>query len=158
VLVILGLGSNQGDSLQILEDALTDLERVLSDLKHSSVYKTAPLHVLDQAWFYNTAVSGYYNGEPLELLEALHRIEAAHGRNRKKERRYGERTLDIDILLFGDHIVQLPQLEIPHPRLRKRRFALEPLLELVPGAQDPASGELYRDICNTLTEQEIQKQ
>jgi 2-amino-4-hydroxy-6-hydroxymethyldihydropteridine diphosphokinase len=158
-LVVLGLGSNQGDSLRILERAVTALGELLTDLRQASVYKTAPLHVLDQAWFFNTAAAGFFRGEPEYLLEALHRIEAAHGRDRKKERRFGERPLDIDILLFGDRIISLgPLLEVPHPRLRERRFALEPLLELLPDAKDPASGESYRDICNTLTTQEIQKE
>jgi 2-amino-4-hydroxy-6-hydroxymethyldihydropteridine diphosphokinase len=101
--------------------------------------------------FLNTAVSGCYDGGPWELLDEIHRIEAAYGRDRSRERRWGERTLDIDILLFGGLVVaEGPGLEIPHPRLHERRFALEPLLELSPDARDPRTGRYFREICAEL--------
>jgi 2-amino-4-hydroxy-6-hydroxymethyldihydropteridine diphosphokinase len=96
--------------------------------------------------FLNTAVSGYYRGGPRDLLAEIHRLEAAYGRDRSRERRWGERTLDIDILLFGDLVMEGPELEIPHPRLHERRFALEPLLELCPEAADPRTGRYFKDI------------
>jgi 2-amino-4-hydroxy-6-hydroxymethyldihydropteridine diphosphokinase len=150
-LVVLGLGSNKGDSRAILEGAVAELGALLSDLSRASIRETVPLHVPDQPMFLNTAVSGHCALEPLPLLEALHAIEAAHGRERKKERRWGERTLDIDILLYGDQLIALPPvLEIPHPRLNERAFALEPLIELFPEARDPRTGLLYRDILKAL--------
>ncbi|MDR2079111.1 MAG: 2-amino-4-hydroxy-6-hydroxymethyldihydropteridine diphosphokinase, partial [Treponema sp.] len=69
---------------------------------------------------------------------------------------WGERTLDIDILLFGERVVSEPDLEIPHPRLRERRFALTPLLELVPDAADPLTGTSYRVILEALPDQGVQ--
>jgi 2-amino-4-hydroxy-6-hydroxymethyldihydropteridine diphosphokinase len=155
-LVVLGLGSNQGDSLQILEKAVELLGTILESLRQASIYETAPLHVTDQPRFLNTAVAGEYNKEPLSLLSAIHEVEASFGRDRSRERRWGERTLDIDILLFGDRIITNdPALEIPHPRLKERRFALEPLLELCPEAIDPASGIQFSEICRALPEQGI---
>jgi 2-amino-4-hydroxy-6-hydroxymethyldihydropteridine diphosphokinase len=150
-LVVLGLGSNQGDSPAILAGALEGLDKLLGDMKAAAIIETEPLYVPDQPRFLNTAVSGLWNFSPRELLEAVHGIEAAYGRDRSRERRWGERTLDIDILLFGDQLVsEPPLLEIPHPRLRERRFALEPLLELLPEARDPVTARLFRDILAEL--------
>jgi 2-amino-4-hydroxy-6-hydroxymethyldihydropteridine diphosphokinase len=115
-------------------------------------------HVTDQPKFLNTAVAGECSKDPLSLLSAIHEIETSFGRNRSKERRWGERTLDIDILLFGNQIITNdPALEIPHPRLKERRFALEPLLELCPEAIDPASSIHYSEICRVLPEQGMRR-
>jgi 2-amino-4-hydroxy-6-hydroxymethyldihydropteridine diphosphokinase len=119
--------------------------------------------VTDQPPFLNTALAGRCDCEPPVLLEILRRIEAVHGRDRPNERRWGERTLDIDILLFGDRVVYLPPprpgapplLEIPHPRLKERRFALEPLLELLPEARDPVTGESLSSVLAALPPQGI---
>ncbi|AEF83401.1 2-amino-4-hydroxy-6-hydroxymethyldihydropteridine diphosphokinase [Leadbettera azotonutricia] len=157
-LVVLGLGSNQGDSLRILEKAVEVLGIILGSLRQASIYETVPLHVTDQPKFFNTAVAGEYSKEPWALLSEIHKVEASFGRDRSKERRWGERTLDIDILLFGDQIIaNHPLLEVPHPRLKERRFALEPLLELCPDAIDPASGIQYSGICRALPEQGIRR-
>ncbi|GHT64164.1 2-amino-4-hydroxy-6-hydroxymethyldihydropteridine diphosphokinase [Spirochaetia bacterium] len=161
VLTVLGLGSNRGDSIygdppNILRDAITALRGLLEDLREASVFQSEPLHVTDQSRFFNTAVSGFYLGEALKLLDSIHKIEASFGRDRSRERRWGERTLDIDILLFGDQIISLPPLlEIPHPRLRERCFALLPLLELLPGALDPLTGISYQSILDGLPDQGI---
>lgn len=158
--VVLGLGSNLGDSRRIVLDALESLKSVLSDLRCASLYETAPLHVVDQNHFINTAAAGFFPGPPnaasaFKLLERIHEIEALFGRDRKQERRWGERFLDIDILLFGDLILNEPELNIPHPRLKERRFALEPLLELFPDAVEPGSGLSYRKICDSLPDQGV---
>ena len=159
-LVVLGLGSNLGDSRRIILNAVKALEEILSELRMASLYETKPLHVVDQGRFVNTAVTGLYSGgEDLcsarELLSAIHGIEARFGRDRARERRWGERFLDIDILLFGNLICKEYDLEIPHARLKERRFALEPLLELLPGALEPGTGLSYRDICNALPKQGV---
>jgi 2-amino-4-hydroxy-6-hydroxymethyldihydropteridine diphosphokinase len=149
-LVVLGLGSNRpgayGGPRAILEKAMADLEKILSSPRQASIRETEPLHVKDQPAFLNTAVAGFCALTPEDLLAEINRIEAFYGRDRAKERRWGERTLDIDILLYGDMVVRRPRLEIPHPRLTERLFALDPLLELLPEACDPVSGRLYRDI------------
>ena len=162
-LVILGLGSNLGDKSGILRDAVRELEVVLADLRRASVYETKPLYVEDQEVFLNTAVSGFYDGEPWQLLVRIHEIERRFGRDRGAERRWGERRLDIDILTFGDLHGVFPldenksALTIPHQRLHERRFALQPLLELSPFALDPVSGVSYRSICDALPDQGVKR-
>ena len=156
-MVILGLGSNKGDSVRIILNAAEALGEILTDIKLASLYETAPLHVTDQARFINTAVSGLYSRTPAELLSRVNETEARFGRDRSRERRWGERSLDIDILLFGDLIVNEPYLRIPHAMLKERRFALEPLLELFPDAAEPGAGILYRKYCDALPDQGVVK-
>jgi 2-amino-4-hydroxy-6-hydroxymethyldihydropteridine diphosphokinase len=152
VLVVLGLGSNRGDSPALLAGALEKLGGLLGHMRAARIIETEPQYVRDQPRFLNTAVCGYWDRSPRELLEALQRIEAAFGRDRSRDRRWGERTLDIDILLFGDLVLaQGPELEIPHPRLRERPFALGPLVELLPEARDPVTGRPYREILAEIT-------
>jgi 2-amino-4-hydroxy-6-hydroxymethyldihydropteridine diphosphokinase len=155
-LIVLGLGSNNGDSRLILKDAIAALSAKIRQLRSASVYKTAPMYVLDQPDFFNTAVSGYFDGSAFELLAFVNEIEADFGRNRSLEQRFGMRTLDIDILLFGDEIInQPPKLIIPHERLKERAFALVPLLELLPEAVDSKTGISYKKILSSLPNQGI---
>ena len=143
------------DCVSILDKAVSALGLILSGIERASLYKTEPLHVKDQNPFLNTAVSGFYKNEPEELLNQIHQIEAEYGRDRSRERRWGERSLDIDILLFGNLSLNIPNLVIPHLRLEERRFALEPLLELWPKAASPITGIQYREICDKLPEQGV---
>ena len=156
-LVALGLGSNLGDSRRLILEAIKALEELLSELRTASFYETEPLYVTDQARFINTVVTGFFSVSPGELMQCINDIESRLGRDRSQERRWGERYLDIDILLFGDLVVREPGLEIPHPRLNERRFALEPLLELLPEATEPGSGLSYRNICQALPSQGCKK-
>ncbi len=141
-LVVLGLGSNKYYLFKgrlftprsILQEAIRALEKTLRSLRVAPLYETEPLHVTDQPHFLNTAVCGVYSGEPQALLAEIHAIEAAWGRNRSIERRFGERTLDIDILLFGGRAINEIDLVIPHPRLYERAFALVPLFHFFKGA------------------------
>ena len=155
--MILGLGSNLGDSRRIILGVAKVLEEVLAELRCASLYETEPLYVTDQGRFINSALAGFYDGSPEQLLQKINVIEASFGRDRFCERRWGERYLDIDILLFGDLVVKKPGLEIPHPRLKERRFALEPLLELLPEATEPGTGLFYRDICQALPDQGVRR-
>ena len=151
--VVLGLGSNRGDSRLIIYNAISILKQELENLISASLYKTDPLYVVDQNKFINTAVSGYYKGTPRDLLYYISYVEARFGRDRSRERRWGERILDIDILLFEDKIINEKDLIIPHLMLKERRFALEPLLEILPDATEPGTGISYKDICNALPDQ-----
>ena len=167
--VVLGLGSNRGDtqrdSSRIVLDAIAELGKFLTELRSASLYVTDPLYVTDQARFINTVVCGYYPDlntrassdiqTARELLYCIHYIESRFGRDRVHERRWGERLLDIDILLFGDLVLNESDLIIPHPRLNERRFALEPLLELLPDAAEPGTGLSYRSICEALPDQGV---
>jgi 2-amino-4-hydroxy-6-hydroxymethyldihydropteridine diphosphokinase len=160
--VVLGLGSNKShgllDSREILGGLMPALGELIREMRVSSLYETEPLYVADQPVFVNAAAAGFYPGSPRELLEAACRLEARFGRDRARERRWGERSLDIDILLFGGLVVlEPPVLSIPHPRLRERRFALEPLLELVPEALEPGTGAAYSRICASLPDQGVKK-
>ena len=159
-IVVLGLGSNLGDSRSIVLNAVKSLEKILSELHKASLYETDPLYITDQNTFINTVVTGIFPGRAdfqsaRQLLSRIHAIETSYGRDRSKERRMGERPLDIDILLFGDLVHKESDLEIPHPRLKERRFALEPLLELLPDAVEPGTGLSYRSICDALPDQGV---
>ena len=122
--IILGLGSNRGDSKTILSEAIKRLASFLSEIRISSIYITKPQDYFDQDDFYNMVVSGNYAGSPASLLKALQHIEADYGRNREAEIPKGPRTLDIDILFFGSQIITLdnPPLIIPHPAIYRRAF------------------------------------
>ncbi|MBR4321644.1 2-amino-4-hydroxy-6-hydroxymethyldihydropteridine diphosphokinase [Treponema sp.] len=145
--VILGLGSNKSfaslDSLQLLKRACDLLEPLFSDFCVSSVYRTKPMYVTDQADFYNMAVSGHTALSAQVLLSKIHEIEAELGRDRKTEIRNGPRSIDIDIELFGKEEIHfsdpsdpMKNLEIPHPRILERAFVLIPLLEVLPPDAD----------------------
>lgn len=155
-LVVLGLGSNQGDSRTILHHAITDLRSRIKSLRASRFYISEPRYVIDQPRFVNCAVAGMFSGVPQELLSFIQEIETRYGRNREIERNKGERTLDIDILIIQDLMINNPPtLIVPHPLLTERKFALLPLLELEPGSRDPRSGEYYWKIYENLEAQGI---
>jgi len=137
--IYLGLGSNLGDREAQLHFALASLkEKNVIPWKSASLYWTQPRDVEDQPWFLNTAIEVRTLLEPEILLEACLDIEKKAGRIRDVPR--GPRSLDIDILIYKDRIVDTPELSIPHPRFRERRFVLAPLAELSPGFPDPVSG------------------
>ena len=156
-LVVLGLGSNIGNSQEILSGAIHELSRVLSGLKTSSLYITKPQENIFQDDFLNMVVAGYFSGTPRELFAETTRIETMNGRNREAEIAKGPRTLDIDIELFGTLGVREPDLIIPHERLHFRQFVLVPLLEILPDYADPVTGELFRDLCARLPDQGVKK-
>ena len=134
-MVVLGLGSNttfgEMNSIELLHKACEEISLLLCDMQQSSIYQTKPMYVEEQEDFFNMVVSGSYEGEAESLLNSIHEIEAKLGRNREKEIRFGQRSIDIDIELFGDKNVQSQNLEIPHPRLYERAFVLVPLAELL---------------------------
>jgi 2-amino-4-hydroxy-6-hydroxymethyldihydropteridine diphosphokinase len=107
-------------------------------LRTSSVYETEPVDNKEQDWFLNCAAEVSTTLQPLALLRRLQRIEDQLGRERKIPR--GPRTLDIDILLYGDMVLQTDELTLPHPRMLERRFVLEPLHEISPLLKLPGSG------------------
>ena len=136
----MGLGSNKGfgglSPLEVLRGSCRELSSLLLAFRASSVYKTGAMYFEDQDDFLNMVVCGMHEGSAAELLDETVRIEAKFGRDRKREKRNGPRTLDIDIELFGDQVIKTEQLTVPHERLFERRFVLEPLLELL--RLDPA--------------------
>lgn len=126
--VYLGLGTNLGDRMANLRSAVDSLARLGQVSALSHIYETAPLYVTDQPAFLNMAVRLETELEPVTLLERLKAAESQLGR--VAARRYGPRLIDLDILLYDDQTIVLDHLEVPHPRLTERRFALAPLADI----------------------------
>jgi 2-amino-4-hydroxy-6-hydroxymethyldihydropteridine diphosphokinase len=124
-----GLGSNLGDREENLRRALARLGE-LGPVRASLVRETDPVGITDQPKFLNAAAELATDLPPRELLERLLEIERELGRDRATERRWGPRVIDLDLLLFGEEVIDEPGLTVPHPRLADRRFVLEPLCEL----------------------------
>lgn len=124
-------------------------------LRSSSLYETAPMGLTDQPWFLNQVAEFETSLLPLELLHRIHHIEKDLGRVRTVVN--GPRTVDIDIILYGDTILQSADLEIPHPRYRERRFVLEPLAELAPTLRDPATGEPIAALLEAVRAQTVRR-
>ena len=134
----IGLGSNMGDRQENLRAAMRALSGALPDIVvvgKSGVYGSAPVGMTDQPDFLNAVVAVETTLEARSLLSFLHQIEIDMGRQRIT--RWGPRTLDLDILMYGDEQSDDEDLTLPHPRLVERRFALEPLLEIEPRATLP---------------------
>jgi 2-amino-4-hydroxy-6-hydroxymethyldihydropteridine diphosphokinase len=146
---VVALGSNLGDRLGILQagvDALAELPEV-DVMAISPVYETAPVGGPAQPDFLNAVVRLRTSLGPLELLGRLHDIEAASGRVRGV--RWGPRTLDLDIITYGDLVSSDPVLTVPHPRAAEREFVLAPWHDLDPGATLPGAG-LVTDLLTAL--------
>jgi 2-amino-4-hydroxy-6-hydroxymethyldihydropteridine diphosphokinase len=135
----IGLGSNLGDREATLREALRRLDAVdgIAVVAVSSFRETDPVGVLDQPRFVNAAAELETSLRPHDLLDRLLEVERALGRDRTQEARWGPRTVDLDLLLYGNETVDEPWLEVPHPRLAERAFVLEPLLELDPDLRLP---------------------
>ena len=140
-----GVGSNVGDREVFCRRAIEALSAApgVRVEKVSSIYATAPLGGPPQRSFLNLVVSLETDLDPRGLLEACRAIEQRMGRE-PSDIRWGPRVVDLDILTFGDEKVSEPDLEIPHPRMKARRFVLVPLLEIAPDASDPW-GSPYAD-------------
>jgi 2-amino-4-hydroxy-6-hydroxymethyldihydropteridine diphosphokinase len=145
VAAAIALGSNLGDRRAHLDYAVRRLSEFLRDLRVSSYIDTEPVGMPPAAPpFLNAAAVGETTLSPRALLDALLDIERARGRERPFVN--APRTLDLDLVLFGDAVVEEPGLTVPHPRFRGRRFVLEPLAEIAPGLVDPVSGRSIADL------------
>ena len=150
--VLFSLGSNMGDRAGNIRRACLGMAAsgLITDMRVSSLYETAPWGPVPQGSFLNCAVGGRTCSSPTELLQMVQRLEAELGRVR--EVRWGPRTIDIDILLLGDETVNLAELEIPHPRMWERAFVLVPLAELAPDIQVPGKGLTLREFAPRLAD------
>ena len=143
--IYLALGSNLGDRESFLRAAVLGLSsRGVEVLKCASIYSTAPRDVLDQPWFLNTVVEANTSLEADGLLETCLAVEKEN--LRKRDTSKGPRTLDIDIIFYGNEIIRKPGLVVPHPRFAARRFVLEPLAEIAADFVDPASRKTIREL------------
>jgi 2-amino-4-hydroxy-6-hydroxymethyldihydropteridine diphosphokinase len=147
-LVYIALGSNVGDRATHLARAVEEIGRSgLRVLRQSSLYETQPVGGPPQARFLNAVVEVETDWMPLRVLHALQRIERAMGRRRSVAG--GPRTLDLDLLFYGTSVIRSRELEVPHPRLAQRRFALAPLAELAPALSHPL---LHKTVAELLAE------
>jgi|SRR5580700_8383070 2-amino-4-hydroxy-6-hydroxymethyldihydropteridine diphosphokinase len=131
----LSLGSNLGDRESNLRTAIGALGKLGEVTAVSSFYETEPVEVVEQPWFLNCAVALDSDQTPPEVLHEILALEKEMGRYRTQDK--GPRNIDIDILLAGDAIVGTAELTVPHPAMHERRFVLEPLAEIAPGAMHP---------------------
>ena len=154
--VAIALGANLGDREETLDQAVAAIG-ALPDITVSTVsrwYDTAPVGDESQPRFLNGAMVVSTSLEPRPLLEELHAIERRFGRDRAKEERWGARTLDLDILLFGERVVEEAGLTIPHPRMHERGFVLEPLAEIGAALRHPIRGESVGELWGRLVQSE----
>ena len=133
--IYLSIGTNLGDRSANIEQALLMLDPSILVEKVSPVYETEPMHIKDQALFYNITVAATTMFSPLETLAKLKEIERTMGRT--DSLRYGPRIIDLDLLYYEDMILESPELIVPHPRISERAFVLAPLADIAPGMIDP---------------------
>lgn len=146
--VYLALGANLGNRAETLRRAVAALGDVVTVTATSSAYETEPAYVFDQPRFYNLALAVETAVGPYALLRVLKSIEAELGR--RPGVRYGARAIDLDILLFGDVIMDTPDLTVPHARLAERPFVLAPLAEIAPLLMVPGKQQTVAELLAAL--------
>lgn len=144
--IYIGLGSNLGDRVARLREAVVRLSQIIDVTRVSRLYVHAPLGYVSDDAFINAVVEGRTTLKPLDLLAELQKIERAMGRRRGIQ--YGPRPIDLDILFYGAAQMESLELTIPHPRLAERAFVLKPLAEIAPNLMHPV---LYYTITQLLS-------
>ncbi len=150
--VLISIGSNKHNPQIQIELAFNKLEQQFEKIVMSPLYITEPVGGIAQDSFINAAIRLETSLGPHELLQVLMDIERQAHRNRALETPNGPRTLDLDIILFGEEILTVSDLEIPHPRFRNRRFVLEPLHQVAPEFIDPVSKKNISRLLNECTD------
>ena len=151
VVAYLGLGSNQGNMVYNVRQAVESLGTLLNSeiVAFSRMYRSEPWGFTEQEWFVNMVVALATSLKPHELLAAVKEIEKRLGR-KPSSLKWGARIIDIDILLYGQEIIDTPELKVPHPYLTERLFYLKPLLEIAPLSTLPTSGKQLQDYAENL--------
>jgi 2-amino-4-hydroxy-6-hydroxymethyldihydropteridine diphosphokinase len=150
------LGSNLGNREQNLQEAIRRAKAWGRIVAVSSFYETEPVEFTDQPCFLNCVIALETTADSAQLMRELLRIENEMGRKRTVKK--GPRSIDIDILLFGDAVVNTPELTIPHPEMTRRRFVLEPLAEIAPELLHPVSQKAVKELLAELAPgQRVQK-
>ena len=147
--VLLGLGANVGDPLRQLAAAVNALRAFVADLELSSVYRTEPVGYAEQPDFHNLVVRGRTTLHPEALLDRVLEVEREMGRERTF--RNAPRVIDIDLLAYGDAVVDTPRLVLPHPGIPTRGFVLHPLAEIAPAWRHPALGKTARELLDAAS-------
>ena len=130
-IIFIGLGSNEGNSIQILHDAYLDLKKNVGYLmESSSIYETAPWGFESKNSFLNAVLKFETNHTPEEILNILQYLETKAGRKRNESENYTDRTLDLDLLYYDNLISNQQELVLPHPRISERLFVLKPMVEI----------------------------
>lgn len=155
--VFISVGSNLGDKLDnCLKGIMALTAPGLARLQAvSKFYRTSPVDYLDQDWFVNAAVAIETDLEPLALLERIMAIQRGMGRKRDAIR-FGPRLLDLDILLYDDRVMATQRLELPHPRMHKRAFVLQPICDIDPTVVHPVLKRSMGDLLNAVDDVEQQ--
>jgi 2-amino-4-hydroxy-6-hydroxymethyldihydropteridine diphosphokinase len=140
--VYVSVGSNLGDKVTHCRNGIDALLRdgACRLAAQSPFYRTEPVGYADQDWFVNAVVNLITDLTPEALLRRLLEIETEAGRVRKIGLRYGPRVLDLDMILYGDRVINLPDLVVPHPRMHKRRFVLQPMCDINATLRHPVMG------------------
>lgn len=145
--VIAGLGSNLGERLDLLRRTLLLIREHAGEITaQSSIWESEPWGFEADEHFLNMAVTIDTTLAPMELLQLFRSIEGRLGRKRSGRGRYESRTIDIDILLWGQRIISLPALSVPHPALADRKFVLLPLMEIAPAERHPVTGFTVKEM------------
>jgi 2-amino-4-hydroxy-6-hydroxymethyldihydropteridine diphosphokinase len=140
--IVLALGSNLGDRKSNIDQAISELEKIIEITHLSTMHETAPVGGPKQGDYLNSVLIGESELDPHELLALTSKIETKLGRVR--DVRNGPRTVDIDLIVFGELRINTPDLEIPHPRAHEREFVLVPWLEIDPDAQIPGRSSVAK--------------
>jgi 2-amino-4-hydroxy-6-hydroxymethyldihydropteridine diphosphokinase len=152
IVAFVGIGANLGDPAAQCTEAVRRIGMIpgVRMLRCSSLYRTAPVGPMEQGWFINAVAEVRTDLSPSKFLEALKEIEGQMGRTEGP--RWGPRVIDLDILLYGQEVVDQEGLKIPHPEMHRRRFVLEPLCELASYAVHPAFGVSARGLLDRLSD------
>lgn len=152
--IYLALGSNIGNRKNYLQEAVEKLqkEKKIEVTQLSSIYETDPVGVTEQGPFLNMVLELYTCHKPYDLLKTTQRIEQEL--NRVREKRWGPRTIDLDILLFNDENIKMDDLYIPHPRMHERAFVLVPLNEIASTVIYPINHKYIHELANSLSKKE----
>jgi 2-amino-4-hydroxy-6-hydroxymethyldihydropteridine diphosphokinase len=148
----IGIGSNLGDRIRHCRRAVEELNRIPGCRveEKSELYRTEPVGVEDQGWYVNGVVSLAVTLSAQELLEALLSIESDMGRERKKK--WDSRIIDLDLLLYGQDVIHMEKLTVPHPLMHLRRFVLLPMAQLAPDLSHPLLGKTMEELLKRIPE------